>query len=32
VLTFAQTRIERRMSRGMGAVTRKRIRLPIGGR
>jgi polar amino acid transport system permease protein len=32
VLTFAQTRIERRMSRGMGTVTRKRIRLPIGGR
>lgn len=32
VLTLAQTRIERRMSRGMGAVTRKRIRLPIGGR
>lgn len=32
VLTFVQTRIERRMSRGMGAVARKRIRLAIGGR
>ena len=32
VLTFVQTRIERRMSRGMGAVARKRIRLWIGGR
>lgn len=32
VLTFVQTRIERRMSRGMGAVGRKRIRLAIGGR
>ena len=32
VLTYVQTRIERRMSRGMGAVARKRIRLPIGGR
>ncbi|MFE9693859.1 amino acid ABC transporter permease [Micromonospora sp. NPDC005806] len=32
VLTFLQTRIERRMSRGMGAVARKRIRLAIGGR
>lgn len=32
VLTFVQARIERRMSRGMGAVVRKRIRLPIGGR
>jgi ABC-type amino acid transport system permease subunit len=32
VLTYVQSRIERRMSRGMGAVTRKRIRLPIGGR
>ena len=32
LLTLVQTRIERRMSRGMGAVVRKRIRLPIGGR
>lgn len=32
VLTFVQTRIERRMSRGMGAVARRRIRLAIGGR
>jgi polar amino acid transport system permease protein len=32
LLTLGQTRIERRMSRGMGAVVRKRIRLPIGGR
>ncbi len=32
VLTYVQMRIERRMSRGMGAVARKRIRLPIGGR
>ena len=32
VLTIVQTRIERRMSRGTGAVVRKRIRLPIGGR
>jgi polar amino acid transport system permease protein len=32
VLTVVQMRIERRMSRGMGAVARKRIRLPIGGR
>ncbi|MBM0228886.1 amino acid ABC transporter permease [Micromonospora sp. ATA51] len=32
VLTFVQTRIERRMSRGTGAFARKRIRLAIGGR
>ncbi|MGR6320674.1 amino acid ABC transporter permease [Micromonospora soli] len=32
VLTFVQTRIERRVSRGMGSVARKRIRLSIGGR
>lgn len=32
VLTVIQTRIERRMSRGMRAVTGKRIRLSIGGR
>src|SRR5918911_836113 len=32
VLTYVQNRIERRMSRGTGALTRKRLRLPIGGR
>jgi polar amino acid transport system permease protein len=32
LLTVLQTRIERRMSRGTGVATRKRIRLPIGGR